>query len=127
MKKQISILLLTIPAIILLGWLGMLHFPYVSAPKVTIAVSGYDPRDLLSGHYLNLRLDWDKTECKQFADNICPKERFKENYRYYLPEEEAKAAEKELFKQDTEAFLEFSLPTKGEPLIQNFYTKKSPL
>ena len=49
------------------------------------------------------------------------KERFKENYRYYLPEEEAKLAEKELFKQNTEAYLEFSLPTKGEPLIKNFF------
>ncbi len=127
MKKSISILLMAIPSLVLLGWLGMLYFPYISAPKVTIAVSGYDPRDLLSGHYLNLRLNWDKTDCKQFADNVCPKERFKENYRYYLPAEEAKTAEKDIFEQGTNAFLEFSFPAKSEPLIKNFYIKKSPL
>jgi uncharacterized membrane-anchored protein len=39
-------------------WLLSLNIPLMQAQEVTLAVTGYDPRDLLSGHYLRYRVDY---------------------------------------------------------------------
>ena len=60
-KRVLKFFVFFIPFLALLGWLGYLELQYASAPRVMVAVSGYDPRDILSGHYLNLAPEWDKT------------------------------------------------------------------
>lgn len=85
-KRVLKFFVFFIPFLALLGWMGYLELQYASAPRVMVAVSGYDPRDILSGHYLNLAPEWDKTDCRQFAGGICPQARFERVYRYYLPQ-----------------------------------------
>lgn len=83
MKNKIVAALLFFPAVVLgvyMLWLqGMTDFK-----RVEIAVSGYDPRDFFAGNYMNLQLDWDKTDCGQFENGVCPKEDFGEFYNFYI-------------------------------------------
>lgn len=125
MKKRGFLLFgLFIPAIALTIWLGKLELHYTFSPKIYVAATGYDPRDLLSGHYLNLTLDWEKTDCSQFENKVCAKERFERIYRYYLPEADAVFLEKEIFKNSPDLLLEFAYPRKGAPLIRNLTLDK---
>ena len=60
---------------------------------------GYDPRDLLSGHYIRYRIDWDKTDLQQFENKSFTKQDFvdslnKTSYRFYVSERHAKYLEK---------------------------------
>ena len=52
--------------------------------RVEIAVSGYDPRDFFSGNYMNLQLNWEATDCSQFANDKCPITDFDAFYHFYI-------------------------------------------
>lgn len=87
-KKLIAAL--SLPVIFMAGWMGILSFEcYGSQHDVIIAVSGYDPRDLLSGHYIDLSLNWKDTDCSQFFEGVCPQKAFLQRYKFYLPEKDA--------------------------------------
>jgi len=51
-------LVVTIPVAAMALWLLSLNIAIMRAREVTLAVTGYDPRDLLSGHYLRYRIDY---------------------------------------------------------------------
>lgn len=120
-KRVLKFFVFFIPFLALLGWLGYLELQYASAPRVMVAVSGYDPRDILSGHYLNLAPEWDKTDCRQFAGGICPQASFERVYRYYLPQNDALYLEKVLAGDNLDVKLEFALPENASPLIRGLY------
>lgn len=90
MNKKL-IVLLTLPIIILLC--VSIYWAIASSigTDVKIVIRGYDPRDLLSGHYISYTIDWDKTDCSQFTDNICPKDEFCHGFdcKFYIPETDA--------------------------------------
>ena len=119
MKKKLYLFVLGIQVVFFAGWIAFLEISVLSEPEVRITGTGYDPRNLLTGCYLNLRLTWEKTDCTQFPDNRCPTERFKSSYRYHLPELEAARLEKIVSRPDTKVELVFRLPKKGEPRPQN--------
>ncbi len=90
--KQHSFFLcvLFLPLLVLLSWTGYLVFTLYTAQQVVLAVKGYDPLDLFSGHYIQYEIDWEKTNCRQFPEGYCPKAQFaKILHRYYLPEQAA--------------------------------------
>jgi len=126
--KNRSLLLLALfsPLLVLTIWAAELEIRYIMSPKVLISATGYDPRDLLSGHYLNLRLDWNNTDCTQFEGNICDKKNFNKRYRYYLPEKEAKALDKVLARQNLGLLLEFSYTQGREPILRNLFIENLP-
>ena len=72
MPKKIVQILPIIPVLFFIGWIGYLKISEINAPQYQIAVRSYDPRDLLSGHYLSLRPDWFHTDCGQFDAGRCP-------------------------------------------------------
>lgn len=79
-----------LPFLAILSYTLFLAFQMHSARDVVIAIQGYDPRSLLSGHYIHYQIDWKKTDCNQFAGGICPKRDFdKIPHRYYIPQQEA--------------------------------------
>ncbi len=126
MNKKLLALLLALPVIYFIGWIGYLKISELNAPQVKVAVRGYDPRDLLSGHYLNLQTDWNRTDCRQFEENICPKERFEYVYRYYVPEHDALKLEKLMFRENVQAELLFVLPDGAAPRIKGFLINGRP-
>jgi hypothetical protein len=56
-QKSIRLLLISLPVCVLAFWLISLEWQLAQAQKIEIAVRGYDPRDLIWGHYLNYELD----------------------------------------------------------------------
>lgn len=116
-KKYLSLAGLLLPIVFFIGLIAQLQIAAWDLPIVRVAVRGYDPRDLLSGHYLNLRVDWEKTDCFQFSDNQCPEQRFRSRYVYYIPETKARPLEKLLTEPDLDTQLVFSYPSKGLPQV----------
>ena len=96
MKKYILIAGITLPFICLLGWTLFLTVTRNTGKDIIVDITGYDPRDLLSGHYIAYQIDWENTDCTQFDDDVCPDEEFcKEAHwgrqcRFYIPENQAK-------------------------------------
>ena len=76
MKKNALFFVLIEPLLFLLSWVFFLNFQVGTSNQVVLPIAGYDPRDLLSGRYLAYQIDWEKADCKQFENNICPKEEF---------------------------------------------------
>lgn len=93
LKKYTYLICLIMPIIILLGWTFSLSSAQKDGTEIVLVVKGYDPRDLLSGHYLLLTPDWQATDCGQFAEGQCPKQDFLKIYKYYIPEEKAELLE----------------------------------
>ena len=83
---------LAMPLVCLAVWTGYLTYERATGVEVKVSVRGYDPRDLLSGHYIQYQVDWEKTDCSQFEGGVCPQddfcvdERWGKQCRYYVPE-----------------------------------------
>lgn len=128
--KNIKIIIVAgvmLPVLFFIGWIGMLEWQLNQAPEVKIAARGYDPRDLLSGHYLNLVLDWDATDCGQFRKAQCPSSRFDLYYRFYLPEKDAQKLDL-LIRRRTDLMIDliFSYPKNGSPQLKNMQINQMP-
>lgn len=88
MKNKLLYSLLYIPALVLSG--VMIYYTTESNfSKVEIAVQGYDPKDFFSGYYMNLQPNWEKTDCSQFENNVCPVQEFRPVYNYYIRREQS--------------------------------------
>lgn len=98
--NKLKTLFLLIPFIGLCSW-AMYYVHFVrNAPEVTLPITGYDPRNLLSGHYIEFRIDWSRANCQQADWNgLCPRNDFSGVNRYYVPE--SKAHELERFVNST--------------------------
>ena len=83
MKNKIIYGLLFLPLFIM-GSIMAYYLSVSNFQKVRIAVEGYDPKNLISGYYMQLSLNWQKTDCKQFKDNICPQFEFNRIYNFYI-------------------------------------------
>ena len=124
--KRLYMAAVIFPILTLAGWVGFLQYSLWHQPRVQIAVSGYDPRNLLSGHYLSLQLDWDKTDCRQFSGAVCPQERFRDRYVYYVPETDARALERLIAEGKHRIELRFAFPAEGEPRIVDLWLDGEP-
>ena len=87
-RKNWALPALAFPIVVLLIWTAGLQYLSLTAPRVMVTVEGYDPRSLISGHYLELQPDWTRTDCKTFGGQTCPKDKFEKVYRFYLRSEE---------------------------------------
>lgn len=111
--KIFSVLLL-LPIVVLSAY--TLRLSYLTHfERVKIVVEGYDPKDFFSGYYIALQPNWQKTDCSQFVDNICPKEEFQQVYSFYVKEEWAKRLENAVAAKHV--MLEFSYQSGYKPLI----------
>lgn len=53
-RKNWALPALAFPIVVLLIWTAVLQYLSLTAPRVMVTVEGYDPRSLISGHYLEL-------------------------------------------------------------------------
>lgn len=89
-ERKLMTLMVLIPLVFFISWVGMIKYmDFMADNHVKIAARGYDPRDLLLGHYLNLEVDWNQTDCNQFVNSKCPRHKFKKVYQLFIPEERA--------------------------------------
>lgn len=101
MKNKFILFLLIIPVICLFVWNCLLWYDKNSGTEITVTVTGYDPRDLLSGHYIRYIIDWDKTDLTQFENKPFTKQDFinglnKKSLRFYVSEKHVKYLDKML-------------------------------
>lgn len=114
MKKYIWLVLLVLPWIYLVSWTFVLTYQRAHSPEIIVSITGYDPRDLLSGRYIAYQIDWEKTNCQQFEKGICPKTNFcrdglwGEQCRFYVPEKDAPQLDK-LFRNRNQQNLRFEV------------------
>ncbi len=94
MKRYLYPLFLALPFFLLLSWAIGLHYQKMTMPEIELPIKGYDPRDLLAGHYIQYEIDWNNANCMQFENEVCPKEVFSHTGynvpRFYIPEKDAK-------------------------------------
>ena len=95
-KKYLWLIAFALPLVALMIWTAGLYVQRHSGQDVRVRVTGYDPRDLLSGHYIQYQIDWKNTDCVQFENQVCPDEkyfckkaRWGTQCRFYIPEKEA--------------------------------------
>ena len=104
MKTKI---LLALPVAVLLVWVAALRISLSTAEKIVLPVEGYDPRDLLSGRYLSVRVLYpENSPHKDCCNNI---------RRFYVPENKAFKLEKILNRSAVRAEMVVALPKYGEP------------
>lgn len=117
MKKYILLVFLFIPCFCLLGWTIFLNSTRNTGTDIKVSVAGYDPVELLAGHYISYQIDWENTDCNQFPNKVCPKNNFcKENKwnrgtrqcRFYVPEKDAKSLD-ELLRNQTKNNVKFEV------------------
>jgi hypothetical protein len=56
-RRPVTLALLVAPTLAVAAWAAWLAAECAAQPSMRIAITGYDPRDLLRGHYLQFRLD----------------------------------------------------------------------
>ena len=117
-KSSLLALALVFPIVVLGIWTARIDYKIKKAPEITIRAEGYDPRNLISGHYLNLRLNWQETDCSQFSDNLCHPSRFKSIYNYYLPEYAAQELDRIILKEKLAIDLVFAYPQNKQPHLK---------
>ena len=145
-KKGLLIALI-IPIISLAVLIGYKKYILSIGKEVILPITGYDPRDLLSGHYLIYTINYGvedicrgmsyklkkpgyvclstKTFSYNWPDNcellitgICNRSRFEAGIeRYYVPEEEAKKLEDLV--RSKEASIVLSVPRNGKAQIKD--------
>ncbi len=122
-KTVKNVVLIMAPTFLLLAWVGYILWQASSGMPVKVRLRGYDPRDLLSGQYISYTLDWDNTDCAQFAGNKCPRDEFVKygmNWgRFYVTEDLAQALEQDIRNSDNAAEMVFSYQPGKQPYILN--------
>lgn len=121
-SKYVLAFFLVLPLVVYLYWIASLEKQLYSSKEVMVAMNGFDPVDLLSGHYLLLRPDWNNTDCAQFEQNRCPTELFAYSYRYYLPEVKAMDVDREIASNENlKVEISFAINGKANPLVKELY------
>lgn len=126
LKKYGYIGFVFLPVLALLVWVATIEGQRYQGKEVVVRLRGYDPRDLLSGHYIRYQLDWDKTDCTQFENNVCPIFSFERTGRFYVPEGKAALLEKVIQDSANEPAMLFSYRKGMKPLALNLLVNGKP-
>ncbi len=133
-----------LPILVLAGLVWYQEHLLARGTRVILDIKGYDPRDLLSGHYLRYRVDWGVEPCLYHSDRpvwICLRPRGKSAFngpppgcrlfvrahcrdgrvvagveRYYVPESEAAELDERLRSQGMR--LEIAVTPDGRAAIR---------
>lgn len=93
--NKLKTLFLLFPFIGMFCWVMYYAHFVKNATEVVLPITGYDPRNLLSGHYIEFRINWAKADCHQANWNgQCPQSDFTGVNRYYVSEGRAKELER---------------------------------
>ena len=88
MKKNLYLLFLFLPACFFTIWIGALYQQRDNGQEVKIEIEGYDPRDLLAGHYILYQNNIQSVD-QNIAGTICKRKYFFGRHRFYIPQEKA--------------------------------------
>jgi uncharacterized membrane-anchored protein len=133
MKKKYLLLFFFIPMICLFLWACFLEYDKNSGHKILVSIKGYDPRDLLSGHYIQYVINWDKTDLNQFNNKSFTQQEFikslnKKALRFYVSEKYLKDLNSILSQNTTFNFILNGFQEKYEiEVIYSYKKGKHPI
>lgn len=93
MKKYVVLFFILLPSIFFVFWVISLNNQLQQGQEVRIQIQGYDPRDLLSGHYILYQNNLQSVEQKT-VNTLCVKKDFYGSHRFYIPEANAEELDK---------------------------------
>ena len=109
MNRKFIGIIFGLPILALAFWGAILRIQMNSGFELKLPITGYDPRDLLSGHYIQYQIDWNKVDCTLFEEKECPEDNFcvegrwgGRQCRFYIPEEYAKKLDNLFRKKNSE-------------------------
>ena len=109
------------------AWAMYLGFFVLNAPKVILPITGYDPRNFLSGHYIEFRIDWAKADCNQLDwMGHCPKNDFIDVNRFYVPGDKAKRLESLINNSHISAQIAFAYKEGHRPIAKELLLNGQP-
>ena len=114
MKKYVLFILLCLPTLFFGIWVVQLSVQVENARMITVPLRGYDPRDLLAGHYIQYDIDYNRFNKQNYPECQLPHS-WKER-RFYIPEKNANALDS-LFRQNQHRFSVVFACQKGRKAI----------
>lgn len=96
MTQKYLIYILLLPFVFFVFWVGYLSTGVKNGQEIILPITGYDPRNLLSGHYIDYQINWTRADCTQFDSGKCSQHDFNQSGRVYIPEKYAVRLEKML-------------------------------
>ena len=54
--------------VVMVAWLAKLHYDRATGLRIELPITGYDPRDLISGYYLTFRVNYGPTDICAMGD-----------------------------------------------------------
>jgi uncharacterized membrane-anchored protein len=155
MNKNLRLILaLLVPIIALAIMTGSRHYRQQAGLELILPIQGYDPRDLLSGHYLQYRVDYGvekncdysvagpavicirpaaafslgdqaSSSCEVFIRGRCERGRFLAGIeRFYIPESDAEELDQRA--RDKEGALLLSVDSNGNAVIKDLLFNGEP-
>ena len=113
MKKLYILVILLCPFFFMIGWIGVLVHRMDHAQLVEVPITGYDPRDILRGHYLRYQIDRRYFSQSDYPECQLPTG---SNNRYFIPEKESAQLDS-LFRQNLHQFSIIFSCQKGHKAI----------
>lgn len=118
--SKLKVLFLFLPFIGLACWM-MYYINFIqSSYEVILPITGYDPRNLLSGHYIEFNIDWSRANCNQADWNgTCQKDAFSGVNRYYVPENKAVSIESIINKENLSSEIVFAYQKDEKAIVKD--------
>lgn len=144
-KKSALLIALLIPIIVLMALTAYKKYLLESGYEVTLPVYGYDPRDLISGHYVTYTVDYgvsnlcqnysqiqqgyicldtktfspqQDTGCQRFIRGTCNHGRFEAGIeKFYIPENKAEILDKQV--REKQASIVISVTPDGHAQVKD--------
>lgn len=121
MIRNLKIIALLLPILIPSLWAAKIGYDRASAPIYKVAIDGYDPRDLLYGHYLMFRYDVENSRKKETFPEDMDEIVEKLPMEYYLDERHALNAEELLRDGKSKVEIGVGIPKTGGAFIEDLY------
>ena len=93
MKKYFLFLFLLLPACAFAIYVGLSYHQLITGQEVRIKIEGYDPRDLLAGHYILYQNNSQSVQ-QNTAGTSCRASDFYGPHKFYIPQTHAHRLEK---------------------------------
>lgn len=100
---------------------GSILYERAQAPVYKVRIEGYDPRDLLYGHYLTFRFAPDRSADKDIFTTELYDALPAFDGRYYIPERHAATLERALLDGKTTMEIGVGVPQRGKAFLENLY------
>lgn len=123
LKMMALLLPVLIPALLV----GKIMAERAAAPVYYVRIEGYDPRDLLYGHYLVFRFSPETSADRAIFPAGLGEALDRFDSRYYIPERHAPALEDILRNPDYVTEIAIGLPDNGKAFMRGLYIDRTPM